>query len=88
MINYINMNEIKFQRKLRHKGVQKLKSKEKECETKLKEKAKDIGRLEKENSCNKLKQKKLKRKHDRLECEYEQFFRLHENDKSGGNEGC
>ena len=88
MINYINVNDIKLQRKLRQKGVQKLKSKEKEHEKKTKEKEKDIGRLEKENECNKLKCKKLKRKCDRLVCEHEQIFTLHENDKSVGNVGC
>ena len=88
MINCININEIKFQGKLRHKGVQKLKSKEKEHENKLKEKEKDIGRLEKENKCNKLKCKELKRKHDKLECEHELLARLCENDKSVGNVGC
>ena len=62
IINCTNANEIKFQRKLRHKGVQKLKSKEKDHEKKTKENEKDIGRLENENECNKLKCKKIEKK--------------------------
>ena len=53
MMNCANANEIKFQRELRHIGVQKLKSKEMEYETKLKAKEKNILRLE--NKCNKVK---------------------------------
>ena len=88
MANRTNANEIKFQRELRHKGVQKLKSKEKECETKLKAKEKNIRRLEKENKCNKLKCKELKKKCDRVERGHEEFIRLCENNEIIGNVDC
>jgi len=81
MINCTNANEIKFQRELRQKGVQKLKSKEKEHETKLKAREKNIRRLEKENKCNKLKCKEWKKKCDRVERGHEEFVRLCENNK-------
>ena len=76
MINCINTNGIKFQRALRHKGVQKLKSKEKEHETKLKAKEKKNRRLEKEKKCNKLKCKEWKKKCDRVERGHEEFIKL------------
>ena len=63
-----------------------MKSKEKEYEKKLKEKEKDIVRLEKGNKHNTLQCKELKRKCDILECGHEQFIRSCENKKIVGKE--